>query len=235
VLFALLWLALPGFVGLGKVVYTRTAGEWPSGPGDDWISIPGYLNTKEPSTFELTKGEILNIALYGVPVFLGGLFLGFGRLTCGAAPRSSGAKGMFALSGIFTFVALAGLLVAVVCDKLLFEDEYRYARLAFLIAGCTAEFWFLNALTASGVSLKRPKAARQVGFIGFVAALLAVVVTIGWPIYDRQLRPRPLTEDWHLYEQAGLLLAWVFVVGTYWRAVGSVRAAVREFLDTLED
>ena len=41
--------------------------------------------------------------------------------------------------------------------------------------------------------------------------------------------------DTLLYEQAGLMLGWLLLVGLYWRAVRNVRVAAQEFLDTVEE
>ena len=30
------------------------------------------------------------------------------------------------------------------------------------------------------------------------------------------------------------MLGWILVIGVYWRAVGSVQGAIREFLDSVE-
>lgn len=235
VLFALFLLALPGFVGFAKAVCVRAGVDLPRGPGGDWISISGYLNSPEPNAVKVSKEQLLDAVLYGVPVFMGGLFLAFGRLTCGAAPRSSGAKGMFALSGVFTFAALAGLVFAVGCYVLLFEEEYKYARPGVLIVAAVAEFWFLTALAASGSALKRPRAARAVGLLGFFVALMVAFATIGWRVYEKSYRPTPLTDDAGLYEHAAQMLGWLLVVGLYWRAVGAVRAAISDFLVTFEE
>jgi cell division protein FtsX len=97
-----------------------------------------------------------------------------------------------------------------------------------------AEFWFLNGLTASGVALKRPKAARAVGAVGFVFFLVAAAATLGWKVYYEQFRPKPPNEDWLLYEQAGVMIGWLLMIGVYWRAVSHVRGAIREFLDAAD-
>jgi hypothetical protein len=233
VLFGLFLLALPGFAGFAKVMAARSGVELPRGPGDDWVQIPGYVNTNEPNVIQMSKEELVDGAAYGLPVFLGLLFVSFGRLTCGAAPRSSGAKGMFAFSGLFSFAALAGLVIAVGSWRLFFDDWYWYSLRGFLITGLAAEFWFLAGLAASGSVLKRPSAPRAVGMLGFVVALLAAVATIGWKVYDDRFRPHPLTEDFRMYEQAALMVGWLLVVICYWRAVRAVRGGIREFLDTV--
>jgi hypothetical protein len=232
VLFGLFWLTIPGFVGFGKLIYARSGNALPEGAG--WVSIPGYVNDENvPNAIRMTKAEQLDVALYAVPVLLGGLCLTFGRLTAGAAPRSSGAGGLFACSGLFTLLGLAALVTAAACDKLLFRREYEYAGLAFLILGGVAEFWFLTGLTASGLALKRPSVARSVGTIGFLVGLAAFIPTLGWLLYTNpewNLRPRPLTEDWNLYEQAALMIGWLLLIGVYWRAVRGVRVAIRDSL-----
>jgi hypothetical protein len=75
--------------------------------------------------------------------------------------------------------------------------------------------------------------ARSVGTIGFLAGLAAFIPTLGWILYTNpewNLRPRPLTEDWIMYEQAALLIGWLLLIGVYWRAVRGVRVAIREAL-----
>jgi hypothetical protein len=232
VLFALFFLALPGFVGFAKTVMSRSGIELPNGEG--W-SIPGYINSPEPGTVRMKKEEQINVLIYSIPVILAGLSLSFGRLTCGAAPRSSGAKGMFALSGLFTFLALVALVASGLCLKLLFDETKRQAFIGFLILGSTAEMWFLTGLAASGVSLKRPKAARAVGMIVFVFALTAAIVAaVEMNIYEQHLRPKTVNDDLKMAEQGALMLGWILLIGVYWRAVGTVRGAIREFLDTVQ-
>jgi hypothetical protein len=232
VLFGLFWLSIPGFVGFGKLVYARTGNELPK--GDGWVSIPGYVNDNAPNAVKMNKLEQLDVGLYAIPVVLGGLCLGFGRLTAGAAPRSSGAGGLFACSGLFTLLGLAALIAAAGCDKLLFKTEYVYAGLGFLVLAGLAEFWFLTGLTASGLALKRPSVARAVGTVGFLGALAAFIPTLGWILYTNpewKLRPSPLTDDWNFYEQAALMVGWLLLIGAYWRAVRGVRVAIREALN----
>ena len=114
VLFALFLFTIPGFVGFGKMVYTRSGQDLPK--GDGWVSIPGYVNDdKAMGAVRMDKPDQLDVALYAVPVLLGGLCLGFGRMTSGAAPRSSGAGGLLACSGLFTLLALASLVTAAAC------------------------------------------------------------------------------------------------------------------------
>jgi hypothetical protein len=239
VLFGLFFLALPGFAEFGKEVYFRSTGNpLPSGPGADWVSIEGYINSGGKSV-ELSKGELINVGCYGIPVAFAGLFLFLGRLRASAAPRSSGAKGLFLLSGLFTLVAFVGLGAAVVCAKMADTPDFParqvavYGELAFLICGLTAEFWFLIGLTASGLSLKRPKVARAVGLIGFVTALAVALMTVGWEIYVREFRA--VTPDSRFYELMAFMIGWLLLVGVYCRAVSSTRVAIRDYLETVEE
>ncbi|QJW92974.1 zinc ribbon domain-containing protein [Frigoriglobus tundricola] len=233
--FALLWLSLIGFVEFGKTVYVRAGNELPRGDGADWVSIEGYINSAGPNSAPLTKPEILDLALYGVPVLMAGLLIVFGRMIASGAPRNSGARGLFTFSALFGLVGFAALLGSALFDWLLMKDVYKYTRSAFLLLAPLAEFWFLTALTASGVALKRPKAARAVGAVGFVFALAAFVVVLGWDLYVENWRPKKPDDEVKMYEQAAFLLGWLLLVGMYWRAVRSVRVAAREFLDAAED
>ncbi len=65
--------------------------------------------------------------------------------------------------------------------------------------------------------------------VGFFFALIAVAATQGWTIYKQEWRPKELDEDWKLYEQAAFMIGWLLTIGVYWRAVGSVRRAIRNF------
>lgn len=234
VLFGLFWLTIPGFVGFGKLVYTRGVGPLPQ--GDGWVSIPGYVNDDAAqNAIRMTKADQLDVALYALPVILGGLCLTFGRLTAGAAPRISGSGGLFACSGLFTLLGLAALVGAAALDKLLFRAEFAYAAIGFLVLAGAAEFWFLTGLTASGLALKRPSVARAVGTVGFMFALAAAIPTLGWMAYTNpewKLRPNPLNDDWRLYEQAGIMIGWLLLIGVYWRAVRGVRLAISDSLSS---
>lgn len=231
VLFALFFLTIPGFVGFAKGVLPRLGVELPKGEG--WV-IEGYVNTNDQGAIRMKKEEQIDVLAYAAPVLVAGLALSFGRLTCGAAPQSSGARGVFAFSGLFTFLALVGLVAAGACQKLLFFETYKQAGIGFLIVGSLAEFWFLVGLAASGAVLKRPKAVRSVGLVGFFFALTAAVATLGWEVYLQEWRPKTPDDDWKIAEQGGLMLGWLLLIGVYWRAVVSVRRAIREFLDSVE-
>jgi hypothetical protein len=227
VLFGLFFLALPGFIGFAKGALDRSGVAIPK--GDGWV-IPGYVNTDDPGSVRMKKEEQIDAIAYAAPVIIAGLAFSFGRLTCGAAPRSSGSKALFAFSGFFTFAALLGLVTAGVSHKLLLKETYHYASVGFLIVGSLAEFCFLVGLAASGLTLKRPKAARAVGLIGFFFAITAAIPTVGWSIYTQEWRNKHLNDDLKIAEQAALMLGWLLLIGVYWRAVGTVRRAIRDFL-----
>ena len=236
VLIGLFWFALLGFVPLGKVVYERSVGPLPVGESADWFKIDGVLNTPGENAINLDKPEVLNLGLYGIPIFLGGLALSFGRVTAGAAPKNSGAKGLFAFSGLITLVALAGYLTSVVCKRVGFNDLSGYGLWSARIGGALGEFWFLLALAASAATLKRPSAVRTLGFYSLVVGLAVALYFFGWDLLIAKLgpeigRPKKLEagSDWHLYEASALLLGWLILIGSYWRAVGGVRRAIDDY------
>jgi hypothetical protein len=108
-----------------------------------------------------------------------------------------------------------------------------YGKIAMLICGPTAEFWFLTGLTACGLALKRPGVARAVGLFGFLVALALAIRYVGWDIYVRELRPNINPPDVPFYESMAFMIGWLLIVGVYWRAVGATRSAIREHLDTV--
>lgn len=233
VLFGLVFLALPGFVEFGKMVYERSVGKLPAGsPG--WVKIDGYVNTNEKDSIQLSKTDELNVLLYGVPLLVGGLALAFGRLTAGAAPRATGAKGLFAFSGLLTLIALAGAVTYAVCDKLAFVEVGRYVLIGLLVAAGLAEVWFLTGLATVGAHLKRPRAPRAVGFLWFAAGLGVLVATVGWELYLKELRPK-VDPDVLLYEAGARMLGCIVLVGVYWRAVRAARAAIHEWIETVDE
>ena len=260
VLFGLFFLALPGFVEFGKLVYERSVGELPSGEG--WVKIDGAVNSGV-NTIILTKRQEIDVAAYGAPMLLGALCLTLGRLAAGAAPKASGAKGMFAFSGVLTLLGFASVAVATVTRQVEMFEVARYTALGAIVALVLAELWFLTGLAATGTHLKRPAVARSVGFFWFVLALAVVAATVGWEQYTKELRPKPAAnfvdvhpsvsvklgnlpvhespkthagdKDTELYEAAAKMLGWLVLVGCYWRVVRATRAAIREQIDATEE
>jgi hypothetical protein len=231
--FALLWLSLIGFVGFGKAVYTRTVGDLPTGEG--WIKIEGYINTNDVNAIHLDKTQELNLALYGIPTFFACVSIVFGRLVASSAPRMSGARGLFSFSALFGLIGFAAMFGWFIFSALKMKDEEKYTFYAFLLLVPLAEFWFLHALTASGVALERPKTARAVGMVGFLFALTAFAATLGWELYVQNGRPKNPDVEIKTFEQAGFLLGWLFLIAVYSRAVRNVRIAAKLFIRDAED
>jgi len=235
VLLGLFWFALLGFIPAGKIVYERAVGPLPVGESADWFKLEGVLNTPGDNAIQLDKSDVINVLLYGVPVLLGGLALAFGRVTAAAAPRSSGAKGLFAFSGLITLVALAGYLTFVVCQRVAYREVAEYGLWTARIGGALGEFWFLLALAAAGATLKRPAAVRTVGLFALLVGLGAALYFIGWDVLVAKLGPeigRPKKvepeSNWLFYEAAAQLLGWLILIGSYWRAVRGVRSAITD-------
>ena len=231
VMFALFWFALPGFVEFGKAVYMRTEGPLPKGEG--WIKIDGYVNTPDRDAIQLGKRDEINIAAYGIPCFIGAFALVLGRIVSSGAPRASGSRALFGLSGLLTLLAAVSAVASIGLTWILQPVEGQYAKFAAILGGILAEYWFLTGLTASGLALNRPKAARAVGFIGFVVALLVVAVMYGWGYYVKEWRPKQPNEDWLLGEKAAPMLGWLLLIVVYCRAVRIVRSAARAFIDSV--
>lgn len=233
----LFFVALLGVVPFAKLVYERVEGELPNGPG--WVKVEGYINADGPDVIRTTQREEIDAAAYGLPVLLGGFALVVGRLVAGGAPRASGAKGLFFFSGVFTLFALVGAISLPVCDKTGLRETAGYARTAVLVGGGLAEFWFLVALGNAAGAVRRPKAARAVAGFALLVGLAYLVATVGWEQYEKHGadigRPRPLDADWRFYEEAAKMLGWLFVVGSYWRAVGAVRHTIRLHIEDIED
>ena len=233
--FALFWFAVIAFIPVGKIVYERAVGPLPAGEGADWIKIDDVINAPGQNAIQLTKEELLDLVAYGVPVLLGSLAFAFGRVTAGAAPRSSGAKGLFAFSGLITLLALAGYITSVVCDRVAYREIGNYGLWTARIGGALGEFWFLLALVAAGATLRRPASVRTVGMFSLMVGLAVAVYFVGWDVYLQKIapeigRPRKLEagSDWIFYEAAATLIGWLILIGTYWRAVGGVRTAIKE-------
>lgn len=233
VLVGLCWLTIPGLVELGKLAYVRVGNTLPEGTG--WISIPGYINDTEPGAIEMSKTKQLDILLYGLPVLLGSLCLGFGRLTCGAVPGELGARGMFALSGLFTLLSGAALLTAGGAYVLLLEQEARLALTAALFFGGLAEVWSLIALSTVSAHLRQGRAARAAGLLVFITGLWVAWVLYGQSYYAQTWRPQLVARfDLPLWEGIVFALAYVLTVAVYWRTVAITRRAVRQQVASLE-
>jgi len=236
VLLGLFWFSLLGFIPLGKFLYERTVGPMPAGASADWFAIDGVLNTPGDNAVQLTKSEVIELLAYGVPVLLGGLALTFGRVMAGAAPKNSGARGLFAFSGLVTLVALAGGITFVVCKRVEYQEVAGYGWWAAVIGGALAEFWFLIGLVAAAATLRRPGAVRTAGFHALVVGIAVALYFFGWdlllaklgPEIGRPRRPEP-GSDWLLYEASAILLGWLILIGGAWRAVGGVRAAIDDY------
>jgi hypothetical protein len=231
--FALFWLAIIGFVGFGKAVYTRTVGDLPSGEG--WVKIEGYINTDHPNAIRLSKTDELNVLMYGVPVLLAGVCIVLGRMIASGAPKSSGARGLFTFSTLFGLLGFGSLIASFIFAKFLLKDAHHYTERAYMILLPLAEFWFLCALVASGVALTRPKAVRAVGMVGFMFALTAFVATLGWELYKEYGRPKTLDVEILTMEQAAFLLGWLLLIAVYSRAVRRVRLGAKAFIESVED
>jgi hypothetical protein len=239
VLAGLFFLALPGFVPFAKQVYQRSVGELPTGEG--WITIEGVVNGKDRDSVKVSKQEEINVLAYGLPVLLGGFAITIGRLTAGAAPRDSGAKGLFAFSGMLTLLSVTGLVTYVVCQKYKFNEMAHYGWYAFALGAVVAEFWFLMALAAANGSLRNPGGVRTVGLvalvmgIGFIVYLDVFHYQVGWNEYakqtDRPKNPKPDESQVPLWEAAAGMLGWLLLIGVYWRAVRATKSAIQDHLD----
>ena len=53
--------------------------------------------------------------------------------------------------------------------------------------------------------------------------------------YGVLLRHKRLDEEMRLGVTAGGMLAWLLLIGVYWRAVGTVRGAITEVLEQAEE
>lgn len=241
VLLGLFFLALPGFVPFAKQVYVRSVGELPTEKDAGTVVLEGYINGNDKDAVRVSKLEEVNVLAYGLPVLLGGFALTIGRLTAGAVPRASGAKGLFAFSGMLTLLAVVGLVAHIVCLKYRFADMAAYGLYAFAFAAAIAEFWFLLGLGASNGSLQNPSGVRTVGFAALVLGLAAFVYfdafkyeTV-WNEYVKlSERPRKPDPDSQLllWEAAAGMLGWLILVGSYWRAVRATKSAIKEYVET---
>ncbi len=148
--FALLWLLLLGFVGIGKTLYEKQVGELPKGDGKEWISIEGFVNSEDKMAVPLSKEQIIDLAAYGIPILFAGILLMFGRLVAGGGPRFSGSRGLFGLSALFTLLAFVALIASVMFSDI-YKTETRAVREAFQLVFPLAEFWCVLAITACGM------------------------------------------------------------------------------------
>lgn len=236
-----------GFVGFGKMVYERTQGPLPKLTDRGWIVIEGYLNTEDKDAVHTTKGEELDFFTYGIPVFLASLFFGLGRLICSAAPRQTGASGLFAFSSLCVLIAFPALATALMLNFIentydvrftytyfhKLPDNERYAWTAFFITAILGEAMFLVGLAACGVAVQRPRTVRSIGVLLFLWGVLAFILLAGWDLYKTEFRLQNLNDDLRLYEQAALMIGWLFAAGVYWRAVRAVRSGAREYIDSV--
>lgn len=225
-----LWLLMvPGLAELGKLLYVRAGYALPQGTG--WVSIPGYVNDEVPGAIEMSKSQQLDVLLYGVPVLLGGLFLGFGRLTCGAVPREVGARGAFAASGLFTLLYMAALLSAGGAYTLWLRQEAELALIITLVLGGVAEVWCLIGLCSTAAHCQEAKTSRMASLLVFFAGLWIGWVLFGHQYYAAQWRPQLAARpDLTLWEQVAFSVAYFLTVLVYLRAVAGARRAVREQL-----
>lgn len=242
--FGLFLFLLVGFVPFGRLVYEQAQQtSLPTGDGAEWVKVDGYINSAGPDAVSLSKTELLDLAMFAAPVLLGGLAVVYGRLTAGAVPRTTGAKGLFLFSGLLTLVALAGAGTVVAGEKGGFGQTVGYGWLAVYVGGALAEFWFLLGLGAVAGTLRRPRAVRAVGRYAFVLGLAAVVVVVGWEQYvklapeqlGRPAWPAPLDADWKLYEAGAKMLGWLLVIGSYWRAVSAVKGGMKDQMRALRE
>ncbi len=233
VMLGLFLFAIPGFVPFGKKVYERAVGDLPTMKDPGKVKIEGYVNTPDTNAVQISQIEEIDILGYGVPFILGGLCLTLGRLTAGAAPRDSGAKGLFAFSGMFTLLGVTALVTYIVCKKLGFGEARDYAWVGFLVGAVLAEFWFLIALAATGATMNHPSAVRGVGRVALLVGIVVIIQLVGWDEYAKWSgRPRnpPAASDWLLFEAAAILLGWLILIGTYYRAVKRTRSGIRHWL-----
>lgn len=225
------WLMIPGVVELGKVLYVRFGQELPQGTG--WVRIPGYINDAVPGAIEMSKLQQLDILLYGLPVLLGGLFLGFGRLTCGAIPHEVGARGAFAGSGLFTLLSMAGILTAGGAYMLLLRNEATTALIATLLLAGLAEVWCLIALCSTALHLQQPQTTRWATRLVAAAGLWIGWILYGQYYYTSQWRPQLAAQpNLPLWELAIFSTAYVLTVIISLRAVANTRKAVRRHIQS---
>jgi hypothetical protein len=226
--FALFLMLIPGSVGLAKIAFPRAGVEIPKGEG--W-SIPGYMNSPEPTAVKMRLEEQIEKLALWAPVVLAGLLLGFGRLRASGVPGRSGANGMFALSGLFTLAGFGCAATAIAASQLNLDLPGSQLYHAGLIGVVASEVWFLVAIGVSGAALKRPEPARAVGFLVFALTIAALVEYIGWQLFIENVHAKIADDDWLFHVQVAATVGWWFLVLIYWRAVGKLRRAIRDHLE----
>jgi hypothetical protein len=230
VLFGLFLLLLPGFWEFGKLIGEQRLGEkLPEGEG--WVQVDGFVNKGEDA-IKLSKREELNVLAYGAPLLLGGLMIILGRLTASSAPQTTGARGLFLWSSLFTLVAVAAVGTHFISLKMGYYELRGYASAAVAGSAVMAELLFLLGLTAVGGTLKRPRVARAAGLFAFGVGVAIPILAEGggWDAYRRYARPQIPNADWVLFEEAARMVGWLFLIILLWRPVGAARAAAREWL-----
>jgi hypothetical protein len=233
---------LIGFVGVGKLGYERATGNpLPKGDGKEWVSIEGFINADDKNAVPVSKEEIIDLACYGIPILLGSILMVFGRLIASGGPRMSGSRSLFAFSSLFMLLSLVAIAASVLFANA-FPKEARYGREALVFLLPLAEFWFVIALVACGLALKRPGTARRVGFLGFVF-LLTALLTFGGVLhselfktfYMKELKPQIPAAEVRMVEQGGIAVGWLVIIFAYWLSVRSVRVGAREYMDTVAE
>lgn len=127
--------------------------------------------------------ELGVFAFFGVLSFL---LLFFGRLSCGAAPSFTQAKGRALGSAFWTFIAFGGLAVAVTSFfvpqvKHLWFPAATVGFTVFLVMGLVAEFLFLQSVSQLGVALGDRKICSGVGGLTVLAGFFATVLLLATP------------------------------------------------------
>ena len=86
---------------------------------------------------------------------------------------------MFGLSGLFTLLAVAGLLVTAVAYRQDFRQVYRPVLFGSILVFLLAEGWFLSGVAVVGAALKRPRTSRAVGLAILVAGVVGGLAIAG--------------------------------------------------------
>ncbi len=179
-----------------------------SGP----LAFGGVLNAAW-----LPPAQELDLALFGVPVALGLLFLVFGRLSFSGVPRKSGGRGLALFASLATLTAFGGL-IAVLFPPLsalftgvnppavepsghwqlfMMGDSLaliqRFGLTVGIAAFLVAEFWFVGALGRAASSLDNRRFGGRVTrftlLMGTVAGLLLATGVVR-PAFTENELPR---------------------------------------------